>query len=64
MVKIFYLNLQSENQTAHTAKLTPKLMPSCPDGGIGRRAGFRDQWPQGRAGSIPVARTNTVLAVA
>jgi hypothetical protein len=27
------------------------------DGGIGRRAGLRSQWPQGRAGSSPVLRT-------
>ena len=31
-----------------------------PDGGIGRRAGFRDQWPQGRAGSIPVLGTRSL----
>lgn len=27
-------------------------------GGTGRRAGLRSQWPQGRAGSSPVPRTN------
>ena len=29
----------------------------CPSGGIGRRAGFRDQCSQGRAGSSPVSGT-------
>ncbi len=29
----------------------------CRGGGIGRRAGFRCQWPQGRAGSSPVLGT-------
>jgi hypothetical protein len=29
------------------------------DGGIGRRAGLRSQWPQGRAGSSPVLRTTS-----
>ncbi len=28
----------------HTITLTPKHMPSCPDGGIGRRAGLKNQW--------------------
>ena len=30
-----------------------------PDGGIGRRAGLKHQWPQGCAGSIPAPGTNT-----
>ena len=33
----------------------------CPSGGIGRRAGFRDQCSQGRAGSSPVSGTKRVL---
>ena len=32
---------------------------SCPDGGIGRRAGLKHQWPQGRAGSTPAPGTST-----
>ena len=32
-----------------------------PDGGIGRRASFRDQCPYGRAGSIPVLGTEKPL---
>ena len=30
----------------------------CPNGGTGRRAGFRSQWPQGRVGSSPISGTN------
>ncbi len=30
----------------------------CPDGGTGRRAAFRAQWLDSRAGSIPVPGTN------
>ena len=29
----------------------------CPDGGIGRRAGLKHQWPQGCAGSTPAPGT-------
>ena len=32
-------------------------LPISGAGGIGRRAGLRSQWPQGRAGSSPVPRT-------
>ncbi len=32
-----------------------------PDGGIGRRAGFRYQWPQGRGGSSPFLGTKSML---
>ena len=35
--------------------LHPKI--KSPDGGIGRRASFRDQCPQGCAGSSPVPGT-------
>ncbi len=34
-----------------------KSLPTRGAGGIGRRAGLRSQWPQGRAGSSPVPRT-------
>ena len=32
---------------------------NCRDGEIGRHAGFKIQWPRGRAGSIPALGTNT-----
>ena len=32
-------------------------MIGCPDGGIGRRAGLKHLWPQGRAGSTPALGT-------
>lgn len=36
-----------------------KLVPSspCPNGGIGRRAGFRSLWPQGRVSSSLILGT-------
>lgn len=33
----------------------------CPDGGIGRRAGLKHLWPQGRAGSTPALGTLTMM---
>src|SRR3546814_12599378 len=35
----------------------PAPKHTCPGGGIGRRAGFRCQWPQGRDGSSPFLGT-------
>jgi hypothetical protein len=32
-------------------------MIGCPDGGIGRRAGLKHLWSQGRAGSTPALGT-------
>lgn len=32
-----------------------------PDGGTGRRVGLKNQWPQGRAGSIPAPGTFFIL---
>jgi hypothetical protein len=45
--------------TAHiTGRGSPPIvMLLCPDGGIGRRAGFRCQWPLGRGGSSPLLGT-------
>ena len=35
----------------------------CGSGGIGRRAGLRILWPQGRGGSTPPFRTNLLLLI-
>jgi hypothetical protein len=39
-----------------------RIHDTCPGGGIGRRAGFRCQWPQGRGGSSPLLGTSFLLA--
>jgi hypothetical protein len=38
-------------------KENPILQPPCRSGGIGRRAGLKIQWPQGRVGSSPTFGT-------
>ena len=35
----------------------PHSHPKCPDGGIGRRAGLKNQWDFSLAGSIPAPGT-------
>ena len=35
---------------------------NCRDGEIGRHAGFKIQWPRGRAGSIPALGTSYDLS--
>src|SRR5271156_6541188 len=35
----------------------------CPGGGIGRRAGFRDLWPQGRGSSSLLLGTNSFMSI-
>jgi hypothetical protein len=37
-------------------------IPKSPGGGIGRRARLRGVWPNGRAGSIPVQGTETLVS--
>ena len=45
-----------------TAPYTPRHVPrTCPGGGIGRRAGFRCQWLNGREGSSPFLGTTNFL---
>lgn len=36
------------------------IILQCQYGGIGRRVGFKIQWPQGRVGSTPTTGTNKV----
>ena len=33
------------------------ILPMCPSGGTGRRAGLKIRWPQGRDGSTPFSGT-------
>jgi hypothetical protein len=40
-----------------------RIHDTCPGGGIGRRAGFRCQWPQGRGGSSPLLGTSFLLGL-
>src|SRR5579863_1777632 len=44
-------------ETLTSAGPAPYPVPACPDGGIGRRAGFRYLWPKGRGGSSPLLGT-------
>ena len=52
--------------TPHVCEVTPRAHPmarlgttGCPGGGIGRRAGFRYLWPQGRGSSSLLLGTRT-----
>src|ERR1700733_7302313 len=41
----------------------PRLPHGCPGGGIGRRAGFRYLWPQGRGSSSLLLGTNPFMSI-
>ena len=41
------------------SKFAPCYSMISPGGGIGRRAGLKHQWPQGRAGSTPALGTKS-----
>ena len=62
---VLLLHLREKLSKKHSSTLLVKkntlhLLPvTGPDGGIGRRAGLKHQWPKGCAGSIPAPGTNT-----
>ena len=62
---VLLLHLREKLSKKHSSTLLVKkntlhLLPvTGPDGGIGRRAGLKHQWPKGCAGSIPAPGTST-----
>ena len=50
-----------QGYTARPPDGPPWWATGCPGGGIGRRAGFRYLWPQGRGSSSLLLGTNPVL---
>jgi hypothetical protein len=57
---VFFLNLFCTKKQIHIfAAVFNVLFLSSPDGGIGRRAGLKNQWEFSLAGSIPAPGTKT-----
>src|SRR5262249_52835349 len=55
VIRVADLTPPQESLTPVGRALYP--VPACPDGGIGRRAGFRYLWPKGCGGSSPLLGT-------
>src|SRR5580693_4167685 len=51
-----------QGYTARPPDGPPGWATGCPGGGIGRRAGFRYLWPQGRGSSSLLLGTSTLMA--